>query len=101
MQLIQIIVIRALRDSGWRKTLTPLEMASVPVRAEPPDAKDRISTKAQAPKRTPAPGCPTVIAPDWWMEWAWSWPSTARVAPTTISTAMLTMKKYVGMAKTR
>ena len=42
-------MIRALRDSGLRKMLTPFEMASVPVRAEPPEAKAFITTKTVAP----------------------------------------------------
>ncbi len=46
---ISTMVMRALRDSGRRKTLTPLEMASVPVRAEPPEAKARRTTKMVAP----------------------------------------------------
>ncbi len=49
IRLIQIIVILALRASGLRNTLTPLEMASVPVRADPPDANERINTKIPAP----------------------------------------------------
>ena len=49
MRAIQTMVIRALRDSGWRKTLTPLEMASVPVSAEPPEANERSRTKSPAP----------------------------------------------------
>ncbi len=43
------MVMRALRDSGRRKMLTPLEMASVPVSAEPPMAKARSTTKMVAP----------------------------------------------------
>ena len=43
------MVIRALRASGRRKTLTPLEMASVPVRAEPPEAKAFSTMKMVAP----------------------------------------------------
>ncbi len=49
MTAIQTMVIRALRDSGRLKMLTPLEMASVPVRAEPPEANERSSTKTPAP----------------------------------------------------
>jgi len=46
---IRTMVIRALRASGRRKMLTPLEMASVPVRAEPPEAKALRTTKIVAP----------------------------------------------------
>ena len=49
---------RAFLASGWRKTLTPLEMASVPVRAEPPAAKDFMTMKRLAPRRRPPPGLP-------------------------------------------
>ncbi len=49
MVAISTKVIRALRDSGRRKMLTPLEMASVPVRADPPEAKARRTTKMVAP----------------------------------------------------
>ena len=34
---------------GGRKMLTPLEMASVPVSADPPEAKARRTTKRVAP----------------------------------------------------
>ena len=43
-------VMRALRDSGGRKTLTPLEMASVPVSAEPPEANAFITMNTDAPE---------------------------------------------------
>ena len=46
---ISTMVIRALRDSGRRKMLTPLEMASVPVRADPPEAKALSTTNSVAP----------------------------------------------------
>ena len=36
-------VVRALAACGSRNTLTPLEMASVPVMAEPPLAKARAA----------------------------------------------------------
>ena len=61
--LIQIIVIRALRDSGCRKTLTPLDMASVPVSAEPPEAKARMTTNKEAPTADRCPGLPIATAP--------------------------------------
>ena len=68
-------VMRALRDSGWRKTLTPLEMASVPVSAEPPEAKAFITMNSDAPSSSPRPGVPTGTAPGWCSEWAWRSPS--------------------------
>ncbi len=44
MQLITTSVRRALYPCGRWKTLTPLEIASSPVRDEPPFANDRSST---------------------------------------------------------
>jgi len=49
IRLMLTIVMRALRASGRRKMLTPFEIASVPVRAEPPEAKDLRSTNTVAP----------------------------------------------------
>ncbi len=46
---MRIMVIRALWDSGLRKMLTPFEMASVPVRADPPEANAFSTTKRVAP----------------------------------------------------
>ena len=94
-------VMRALRDSGGRKTLTPLEMASVPVSAEPPEAKAFITMNTDAPRSRPCPGVPIETAPAWCSEWGWRSPRTALTEPTMMSTAMLAMKKYVGMAKVR
>ncbi len=56
-------VMRAFRDSGGRKTLTPLEMASVPVSAEPPEANAFITMNTDAPRSRPLPGVPTVDRP--------------------------------------
>ena len=55
MQLIMTMVIRALRDSGCRNTLTPLEMASVPVRAEPPEANALSSDEGAGAEEDPRP----------------------------------------------
>ena len=63
------MVIRAFRDSGRRKMLTPLEMASVPVRAEPPEAKALSTKKSVAPYSRPLPGWPTAtegLEPPMW-----------------------------------
>ena len=78
-------VMRALRDSGDRKTLTPLEMASVPVSAEPPEANAFITTNSDAPSSRPCPGVPTEIAPAWCSEWGWRSPRTALTEPTMMS----------------
>ena len=52
------MVIRALRDSGRRKMLTPLEMASTPVSATAPDEKpfSRMKMVRVPPKMLP-PAC--------------------------------------------
>jgi hypothetical protein len=63
--LIQTIVIRALRASGWRKTLTPFEMASVPVSADPPEAKAFMTMNSDAPSSSPLPGCCRCPRPPW------------------------------------
>ena len=86
-------VMRALRDSGGRKMLTPLEMASVPVSAEPPEANAFITMNTDAPRSSPLPGLPTDTAPAWWSEWACRSPRTALTEPTMMSSAMLAMKK--------
>ena len=66
-------VMRALRDSGCRKTLTPLEMASVPVSAEPPEAKAFMTTKTTGPEQqAAAPASRRGPRPGWCNEWAWS-----------------------------
>ena len=43
MVLMMTNVVRALAACGLRKTLTPLEIASVPVMADPPLAKARAT----------------------------------------------------------
>ena len=86
-------VMRALRASGTRKMLTPLEMASVPVSAEPPEANAFMTTNSDAPTNSPLPGEPADTAPAWWRVWACSSPMMALTAPTPIKSAMLAMKK--------
>src|SRR3989442_684307 len=48
MTAIQVSVIAALRVSGFLKAGTPLEMASTPVIAEQPAAKDLSSRKSES-----------------------------------------------------
>ena len=86
-------VMRALRDSGARNTLTPLEMASVPVSADPPEAKAFMTMNTDAPRSRPWPGVPADTAPAWCSEWGWRSPRMALTEPTTIRSAMLAMKK--------
>ncbi len=95
---IQIMVMRALRASGRRKTLTPLEMASVPVSAEPPDENAFSMMNTLAPSSSPDPlwpigtvgldGVPTLL-----IGWAVRAPVSSLYAPTAIMSTMLAMKK--------
>ncbi|GAA4976814.1 hypothetical protein GCM10023257_12430 [Streptomyces hyderabadensis] len=55
-QLMAIRVCRALRPWGSRKAEMPFEIASSPVREEPPLAKDRSTMKREAPYSQPSPG---------------------------------------------
>ena len=48
-------VFRALTASGFRNAGTPLEIASTPVTAAPPDAKAWSTTYSEAPMRKPSP----------------------------------------------
>ena len=50
---------RAFLHAGSLKAGTPLEMASTPVTAAPPEANALASTKALAPMRRPVPASPT------------------------------------------
>ena len=58
MTLIQTIVIRAFLASGWRKTLTPFEIASVPGQRRSTGCKGPHTTKRDAPSSNPVPGVP-------------------------------------------
>ena len=49
---------RAWRASGFRKLLTPLEMASRPVSDDPPLAKERSRKMKASPINQPSPGVP-------------------------------------------
>ena len=49
---------RALRASGLRKVLTPLEIASSPVSDDPPLANERSSEMKANPISQPSPGVP-------------------------------------------
>ena len=57
-------VVRALRHSGGRKAGTPLEMASTPVTAAPPEAKACSTTNRAAPMKSPSPAEPKWSEPD-------------------------------------
>ncbi len=63
--LMRTSVVRALRACGFRKMLTPLEMASVPVMAELPLAKARRRKKADTPRISPPLACPSGSVPAW------------------------------------
>ena len=59
IELISTSVVRAFRACGSRKMLTPLEIASVPVMAEPPLAKARRRKKTETPRNSPPLACPS------------------------------------------
>ena len=56
-------VVRAFLHSGGRKAGTPLEMASTPVTAAPPEANARMTTNSVAPMRKPLPLWPILTRP--------------------------------------
>src|SRR5579884_1181557 len=94
-------VLRALSDWGSQNTLTPLEMASVPVRADPPLAKAFMTMNSDAPASRPPLEWPIATAPDPPRGWAWRLPVAQRTTPMPIISAMLAMKRKVGTAKDR
>jgi len=53
-------VTRAFRASGFRKLLTPFEIASRPVSDDPPLANERSSEMKASPISQPDPGVPNV-----------------------------------------
>ncbi len=85
-------VARAFLRSGGRNTLTALEMASVPVSAEPPSENARRMMNSDAPRSSPLLWLPDEMAPVTWIEWACRSPSASFTRPTRISTAMLARK---------
>ncbi len=92
MVLISTKVVRALRAWGVRKTLTPLEMASVPVMAELPWAKARSRKNAEMPRTSPPVAWPRGMVPG--PAGAWGSPVvTSFTSPAAMSTVMLAMKK--------
>ena len=55
--------VRAFFHAGSWKAGTPLEMASTPVTAAPPEAKARSTTNSAAPMNSPSPGVPILTSP--------------------------------------
>ena len=86
-------VCRALRHDGSLNAGTPLEMASTPVTAAPPEANACSTTYKPAPMRRPSPALPCGMFP------STKSPTTGRVPvlsfqnPMPSRTNMLTMKK--------
>ena len=87
-------VCRAFFQAGCLNAGTPLEIASTPVTAAPPEAKAWSTSKSLTPSSSPTP----VAVPQW------IWPSTRAVysgrspemyftSPRPSRTPMLTMKK--------
>ena len=80
---------RALGIWGSRKSGTALEMASMPVMADPPLAKARRKMNSRRPARSPAPAWVSGNCPGLAATWR-RWPSSTRWAtPATITEAML------------
>ena len=84
---------RAFFHSGRRKAGTPLEIASTPVTAAPPDAKARRTTNSVAPISSPLPAWPTGIMPGLSMACGGRWPNAMRAKPTASRATIDTMKK--------
>ena len=94
-------VVRAFFHAGFLKAGTPFEIASTPVTAAPPEAKACITTNSVAPSRIPLPCWPKWTTPAALCDACGSPPFISWKSPQPRSTTMLTMKKYVGTAKTR
>ena len=92
---------RAFGPSGFRKALTPLLIASKPVSDVPPFANARRITRTVAPMTRPSPWPIGDGAVEGGRVDAVQVPSSARITPTTMTTAIDTAKKYVGNAKAR
>lgn len=63
MEAMRTSVVRALRTCGGLNTVTALEMASMPVMAEPPLAKAFKKMNREAPNSKPLPAVPTGMWP--------------------------------------
>jgi hypothetical protein len=94
-------VFLAFLHSGGRNADTPLEMASTPVTAAPPDAKAWATTYSEAPINKPSPGWPAWRSPGLSRGSTGSSPKTSLAKPHTSMMAMVTRKKYVGTLKIR
>src|SRR5262249_2928222 len=93
-------VLRAFFHAGGLNAGTPLEIASTPVTAAPPDPNALSTTKTVAPRSSPLPGGgprPGMPATPGGGPCG-SEDVTPRTMPTPIRMNMLTMKKYVGTA---
>ncbi len=90
--LMSTRVVRAFCACGFRKMLTPLEIASVPVMAELPLAKARRRKKAETPRISPPLACPSGNVAGC-AGWCGRLPAASRTRPKAISNAMLKMKK--------
>jgi len=86
-------VVRAFFQAGSRKAGTPLEMASTPVTAAPPEAKACITTNSDAPMRRPPPPLPRGSAPGAPALALDRDPVASLTMPTPSSSTMFTMKK--------
>ena len=80
----------ALRAWGRRNALTPLAIASTPVRAVDPEAKARMSTKNPIAPTPTGIGSGATVGPHT--------PSAQRAAPARTNASIETMNAYVGSA---
>ena len=91
---------RAFFQAGGRNAGTPLEMASTPVTAAPPEPKALRAMNTEAPRSRPLPWwVPSGIIPSAEVDPAGRLPAIhIRYAPTDSRTPMQATKKYVGAA---
>ena len=95
-------VSRAFFQAGSLKAGTPLEIASTPVTAAPPDPNDFSTTNTDAPSKRPTFGAwPTGICPATVDPYFGNPLTVIRKNPTANNKSMFPMKKYVGTAKRR
>ncbi len=100
-QLMATRVRRALRPCGSRNAEMPFEIASSPVRDEPPLAKERSTMKREAPYSQPSPGVPSGTTPAACRSARGSSPAIPRTAATRSTSPTAAMKRYAGSANIR
>ncbi|CAB4845681.1 unannotated protein [freshwater metagenome] len=92
IELIMTKVRRAFTSSGTLKSATPSEIASSPVREDPPFAKARNKMKIALKVRSPC-ASPIATAPSVFVARTGKSPLNARTSPVINTTAIAAMKK--------